>query len=67
MQPPNARVTDEGCGPIQHPKHTGGQVFLYSMAFIKRRLKIQKVNNTACASNKGKTFHQNRKVFCATH
>ena len=45
--------------------HTRGQVFLCSLAFIKRRLEIQKVKSTANASKKIKTNHH--KAFCTTH
>ena len=45
--------------------HTGGQVLLYSMAFIKRRLKTQKVKSAAIASKKIKTNHH--EAFCTTH
>ena len=48
-----------------HFKHTRGQVFLCSLAFIKRRLEIQKVKSTANASKKIKTNHH--EAFCATH
>ena len=45
--------------------HTRGQVFLCSLAFIKRRLKIHKVKSTANASKKIKTNHH--EAFCTTH
>ena len=35
------------------------------MGFIKNALKISKVNSTACAPNKNKTFH--RQAFCTTN
>ena len=46
-------------------RHTRGQVFLCSLAFIKRRLEIQKVKSTTNASKKIKTNHH--KTFCTTH
>ena len=45
--------------------HTRGQVFLCSLAFIKRRLEIQKVKSTANASKKIKTNHH--ETFSTTH
>ena len=47
------------------PPHTRGQVFLFSLGFIKRRLEIQKGKSTANASKKIKTKH--RETFCTTH
>ena len=42
-----------------------GIAHLCPTGFIKKALKIRKVNSTACASNKNKTFHQ--QAFITTH